>query len=40
MMYGRTGDGINDADLVTWDPLRWVHEERNKKNAAGQERCT
>ena len=36
MMYGRAGDTIHDGDLLTWDPLTWVHEERNKKNAAGQ----
>lgn len=39
MLYGREGDTIHDGDLLTWDPLTWVHEERNKKNAAGQYRC-
>ena len=39
LLYGRTGDTIHDGDLMTWDPLTWIHEERNKKNAAGQHRC-
>ena len=39
MLYGRMGDTIHDGDLVTWDPMTWTHEERNKKNAAGQQRC-
>ena len=39
MLWGKTGDTVHDGDLMTWDPFVWVHEERNKKNAAGQQRC-
>ena len=38
MIYGKGDDSIHDGHLLTWDPFVWVHEERNKKNAAGQER--
>lgn len=38
MLFDRAGDSIEDGDLLTWDPLSWIHENRNKKNAAGQER--
>ena len=39
MLYGKEGDTIHDGDLMTWDPIVWIHENRNKKNEAGQERC-
>ena len=40
MLYGRDGDTIDDdGDVLTWDALSWTHENRNKKNAAGQDRC-
>ena len=39
MLFGKNNDTIHDGALITWDPLTWIHEERNKKNAAGQERC-
>ena len=39
MLYGRTGDTVHDGDLLTWDPLSWLHENRNKKNEAGEKRC-
>lgn len=39
MLHGQVGDTIHDGDLITWDPLTWTHENRNKKNAAGQQRC-
>ena len=38
MLYGKTGDTIHDGSLVTWDPLVFLHEERNKKNSRGQQR--
>ena len=40
MIYGVTGDTIHDGSLLTWDPLVWLHEERNKKNERGEVRCT
>ena len=40
MLHGQMGDTIiHDGDLITWDPLTWTHENRNKTNAAGQQRC-
>ena len=39
MIYGQIGDTIHDGDLLTWDPLAWLHEERNKRNQHGQQRC-
>lgn len=39
MLWGKPGDTIHDGDLLTWDPFVFVHEERNKKNEAGQQRC-
>ena len=38
MLFGRRGDTVHEGDLLTWDPLAWIHENRNKKNAAGQQR--
>ena len=38
MLFGKLNDTIHDGHLITWDPLIWIHEERNKKNAAGQQR--
>ena len=36
MLYGTAGDTIHDGSLLTWDPLVWLHEERNKRNESGQ----
>ena len=36
MLFGKNNDTIHEGHLMTWDPLSWTHEERNKKNAAGQ----
>ena len=38
MLYGKTGDTIHDGSQVTWSPLIYLHEERNKKNSRGQNR--
>ena len=38
MLYGETGDSIHEGSLVTWDPMIWIHEEKNKKNSSGQQR--
>lgn len=38
MIFGKDGDTIHDASLLTWDPIVWLHEERNKKNSRGQNR--
>lgn len=36
MLYGQNTDTVHDGSLMTWDPLVWLHEERNKKNSRGQ----
>ena len=38
MLHGKDGDSVHDGSLLTWDPLVWLHEERNKKNSLGQRR--
>ena len=38
MIFGEAGDTIHDGSLLTWDPIVWLHEERNKKNSRGQNR--
>ena len=38
MLYGEEGDSVHDGHLITWCPMVYLHEERNKKNSAGQER--
>ena len=38
MLYGREGDTIHEGSLLTWDPIVYLHEERNKKNSRGQRR--
>ena len=38
MLHGTTGQSIHDASLLTWDPLVWLHEQRNKRNEHGQVR--
>ena len=38
MLFGKNNDTVHEGSLITWDPLIWIHEERNKKNAAGQDR--
>ena len=31
MLYGQNTDTVHDGSLMTWDPLVWIHEERNNK---------
>ena len=38
MLFGKLNETIHDGHLITWDPLIWLHEKRNKKNEAGQQR--
>ena len=38
MLYGKADDTIHEGSLLTWDPLVFLHEERNKKNSRGQQR--
>ena len=38
MLHGSGTDTIDDGSVVSWGPLMWLHEERNKKNEAGQQR--
>lgn len=38
MIHGTDGDTVHDGSLVTWKPLTWVHENRNKRNEFGEQR--
>ena len=38
MIYGVDGDTVHDGSLLTWKPLTWVHENRNKRNEFGEQR--
>lgn len=36
MLYGKTGDTVHEGSLLSWDPMIYLHEEKNKKNSRGQ----